>query len=398
VLTSTLDYERTLHAVARLATPVLGDFCIVDVVESDGRVQRVAAVHADPEAQAVLDELWKNYTPEQGSRQPARRVIESGEPELLPVVDSDVIAGHTQDPRHAMLIRQLNVRSHLAVPIRAASEILGVISLGYVGDRRYSETDVAFAQALASRAAIAIENARLYAEAERASAAAAVANRAKDQFIAVLSHELRNPMAPIVTSLELLRLKHGAGRELDVLDRQIRHMRRLVDDLLDVSRIARGKLEIDLHEMDLAEAVRQSVELVRPQMQQRHHVLDVDASDGGMKVAGDLERLVQVFANLLSNAARYTEPGGTISVKAGVEEAQAVVTVSDNGMGIPADMLPRIFEPFVQGEQSIDRRLGGLGLGLAIVRAILEAHGGTVSASSSGPGRGSVFEVRLPLA
>jgi len=150
--------------------------------------------------------------------------------------------------------------------------------------------------------------------------------------------------------------------------------------------------------MDLAEAVRQSVELVRPQMQQRHHVLDVDASDGGMKVAGDLERLVQVFANLLSNAARYTEPGGTISVKAGVEQAQAVVTVSDNGMGIPADMLPRIFEPFVQGEQSIDRRLGGLGLGLAIVRAILEAHGGTVSASSPGPGRGSVFEVRLPLA
>jgi|GEM_PF-5020283 len=398
ILSSSLDYGETLSRLARLATPTLADFCIVDVLEADGSLRRVAASHADAGRQALLDQIAAEYPPAPGSPQPAMRVLLSGQPELLEVVDARVIAQHARDGRHAQLMQELGVRSHLAVPLRHGERIVGVISLGYTGERRYSQGDLGLVEALAGRAAVAIDNARLFREAESAGRAAADANRAKDEFLAVLGHELRNPMAPIVTAMEILRRKHGDSRELEVLGRQVKHLRRLVDDLLDVSRITRGKVELDLHEVALADVARQALELAEPLLRERGHQLEVVDPGAPVVVRGDTGRLVQVVTNLLTNAARYTEPGGHVRVDWQPSGRDALLRVSDNGIGLPADALTRIFEPFVQGRQPFDRPQGGLGLGLAVVKSLVQAHGGRVEARSEGPGRGSVFEVRLPLA
>jgi len=228
--------------------------------------------------------------------------------------------------------------------------------------------------------------------------AAEQANRAKDEFLAVLGHELRNPLAPIVTSLHLVRLKSGGElpRELQVVERQVSHMMRLVDDLLDVNRITQGKVELRHCAIELAEVVARAVETVSPLLDQHRHRLTLDVPANGLAVSADPLRLTQVVANLLSNAARYTEPAGHIHVEAQHGAAQVVLHVRDTGIGIAPETLSRIFEPFVQEPQARDRARGGLGLGLAIARSLATLHGGELSAHSDGLGKGSVFTLRLP--
>ncbi|HRI51476.1 MAG TPA: ATP-binding protein [Pseudomonadota bacterium] len=228
--------------------------------------------------------------------------------------------------------------------------------------------------------------------------AAETANRAKDEFLAMLGHELRNPLAPISTALHLMRLRGVTviERERVVIDRQVAHLIRLVDDLLDVSRITRGKVELQRKRLEIVEAVAKAVEMASPMLEQRQHHLALEVPASGLLVDGDPTRLAQVLANLLTNAAKYTEPGGHIAVAGRREGEQVVITVSDDGMGISAEILPHIFELFMQERQALDRSSGGLGLGLAIVRSLVTMHGGTVDAVSAGRGCGSVFTVRLP--
>ncbi|HYF20466.1 MAG TPA: GAF domain-containing sensor histidine kinase, partial [Ramlibacter sp.] len=384
---ASLDFDSTLRQVALMATPRFADFCIVDVVEAGDTLRRVVACHADPGLQPVLDELSAAYAPDSTSPQPAMRVFRSGQPELLEQVDDTVIAQHTRDARHAQLMRRLGVRSHLAVPMKLRDRIVGVINLGYSEGRRYTPEDVALMEAVAGRAAAAIEHARLFTQVQQAMQAAEVANRAKDEFLAVLGHELRNPMAPIANAVELIRLRDGESREVEILQRQVRHMRRLIDDLLDVSRITRGKLVLDLAPMDLRDAVRQSLELVQPLVAERRLELRIDMPVGEpLPVKADRGRLVQAVTNLLTNAVRFTEAGGQVQVRAWHEDGAALVAVTDTGVGIAANLIERIFEPFVQAEQGMSRNHGGLGLGLAIVRSIVQAHGGSVQAVSAGPG------------
>ena len=231
--------------------------------------------------------------------------------------------------------------------------------------------------------------------------AAEAANRAKDEFLAMLGHELRNPLAPILTALQLMSLRDGAGalgKERAVIDRQVRHLMRLVDDLLDVSRIARGKVELALEHVELAEIVARAIEMASPLLEERRHNLSVRIPRRGMVVHADAGRLSQVVQNLLTNAAKYTEAQGRIEVEASRHGGTLELHVSDNGIGISAEMLANVFEVFVQGRQAIDRSQGGLGLGLTIVRKMVELHGGSVEARSDGVGRGSVFIVRLPAA
>ena len=227
---------------------------------------------------------------------------------------------------------------------------------------------------------------------------AETANVAKDEFLAMLGHELRNPLAPIMTALELMRLRPelGAAHERAVIERQVQHLVGLVDDLLDVSRITRGKVELRAESVDLAEVVAHAVEVVSPLLEQRRHVLTVDVAPG-LIVHGDPARLAQVVSNLLTNAAKYTPNGGQITIAAARDADQGHISVTDNGVGIEPTMLRRVFEPFAQERQSIDRAQGGLGLGLAIVDNLVKLHGGTVSARSDGRGRGSSFTVSLPL-
>jgi signal transduction histidine kinase/PAS domain-containing protein len=396
VLSASLDYETTLARVARLATPNLADFCIVDVLADDGSIRRVAAVHADPAGQPLLDELVRKFPPSIGSPQPAMRVIESRQPELLVEVDPQVVAEHVLTSEHGALIQRLGVLSHLAVPLLLGERTLGAISLGYAGPRRYSAADVPLAEALASTAATAIRNAQLYRDAELARAQAEAANRAKDEFLAMLGHELRNPLAPIVTALELTREREGPSRERSVIERQVEHMRRLVDDLLDVARIARGKLELDRRPLELADAVRDGLELARPLIDERRHRTQLELGAVGQYLLGDRMRVAQVVANLLTNAARYTEPGGLITLRIERRGDELALSVRDTGVGMSAELLPRVFELFAQAAQPTDRGLGGLGLGLAIVKSFVELHGGRVYARSEGPGCGSEFEVILP--
>jgi PAS domain S-box-containing protein len=229
--------------------------------------------------------------------------------------------------------------------------------------------------------------------------AAEGANRAKDEFLAMLGHELRNPLSPIVTALQLMKLRDdGTNRERTVIERQVAHLIRLVDDLLDVSRIARGKVELKIELVEMSEIIVKAIEMASPLLEQRAHTLALDVPRRGVPVRGDATRLAQVVSNLLTNAAKYTPAGGRISV--GVERVGEIVVlrVHDNGIGISPDVLAHIFDLFVQERQGLDRAHGGLGLGLTIVRNLVNLHGGSVSARSEGMGKGSEFIVRLPIA
>jgi PAS domain S-box-containing protein len=225
------------------------------------------------------------------------------------------------------------------------------------------------------------------------------ASRAKDDFLAMLGHELRNPLAPIQTALEMMALRQvtAPSREEAIIRRQVAHLVRLLDVMLDVSRIAGGEVALDRRPVDVADVIDQAIELTSPIFEQRCHHLSVEVPRGALLVLGDERRLVEVVANLLDNAARYTEPGGRVAVRASRAEHHALLEVVDNGAGIGPELLPHVFDPFVQAERSPDRAEGGLGIGLTLVRTVARMHGGSVAARSSGPSGGSHFEVRLPI-
>ena len=245
------------------------------------------------------------------------------------------------------------------------------------------------------------ERAQLVERERQARQQAEAASRTKDEFLAMLGHELRNPLSPIVTALQLMRLRGTdvrVAREQEIIERQVQHLVRLVDDLLDISRITRGQVDLKKERCDVAAVIAEAIEQARPLLDQRSHRLAASVPVGQLAVDGDPLRLAQVICNLLTNAAKYTEAGGLIEVSAARVDGDIQIRVRDNGIGIAPEMLPRVFDSFVQGERGIDRSLGGLGLGLAIVRNLISMHGGAVRAASAGLGRGSEFVVRLPAA
>lgn len=239
---------------------------------------------------------------------------------------------------------------------------------------------------------------RSHKEREHLLAAAQVASRAKDEFLAMLGHELRNPLAPIMTALEVMKVKGVGGLEHErrILERQASHLIHLVDDLLDVSRVVAGKIELKRRRVALAEVVTSAIEMASPLLEKRGHDLRVEVEPRDLELEADPTRLRQIVANLLTNAARYTEPGGTVSLQARQEGRDVVLRIEDSGIGLSAEQVPHLFERFFQGSRSIDRAQGGLGLGLALVKSFVELHGGAVRAESAGLGKGSTFEVRLP--
>jgi PAS domain S-box-containing protein len=224
------------------------------------------------------------------------------------------------------------------------------------------------------------------------------ANRAKDEFLAMLGHELRNPLAPMVSALEVMRLGGIDSPAQGILERQVAHLTRLVDDLLDVSRIMRGKIELARRPIELREIVDRALELTRPLLRQRRNQVAVRVEQRGLVLDADPDRIAQVISNLVTNASKYSDAGSRIGLSASREARTVRIEVEDEGIGIGAEMIESVFEPFVQQPQSLERKLGGLGLGLAIVRSLVDAHGGTVRAESAGRGRGSTFVLQLPAA
>lgn len=237
-------------------------------------------------------------------------------------------------------------------------------------------------------------------EARRAQEQAEAASCAKDQFLAMLGHELRNPLSPILTALELMRIRddQAAQKERSIIERQVQHMVHLVDDLLDVSRITQGKLALRCQTVDMAEVVAKAVEMVSPMLEERHHRLTTAIEPEALLVDGDQHRLAQIVQNLLINAAKYTEPGGLIEIGVGREHGSVKLVLRDSGIGIAPELLPKLFDAFVQGQDRAPHTHAGLGLGLAIVRSLVAMHGGSVGVHSDGLGHGSEFTVRLPLA
>jgi len=265
-----------------------------------------------------------------------------------------------------------------------------------------AQTEAAAALARAVRAnslADALEVAR--AEAARLNAQLREEHERKDDFLAMLAHELRNPLAPITHSVEILRSPRITDairkRQLDVVARQAQQLSRLIEDLLDVSRVSRGRIDLRRTQIDLREILQTSVDTTRPLIEARRHALSVELSSAALLVDGDGDRLTQVFSNLLNNAAKYTEPGGQIRIEAGLDGDAVVVSVSDTGIGIQPQMLRRVFDLFTQAPVALDRAQGGLGIGLTLVRSLVEMHHGTVRADSRGTGCGSTFTVHLPL-
>jgi signal transduction histidine kinase/CheY-like chemotaxis protein len=299
-------------------------------------------------------------------------------------------------------------RSAIMVPLRLEDVVVGVVQVMADRDGAYDMGDLELLEGISLLLAVALENARLYRRAQdellerrHLEEALREADRRKDEFLATLGHELRNPLNPIRNAVTLLRLKSTADPEADwghgIIDRQVEHLTRLIDDLLDVSRITRGRLDLRRRPVRLDEIVRSAVESSRALVDSRGHHLAVDMPLDPILVDADPVRLAQVFWNLIENAAKYTPERGHIGIAASRRDGQVVVTVSDDGLGIAEDKLPHLFDLFYQADRSIERTTGGLGIGLTIVKRLVELHGGSVAAASGGAGRGSTFSVTLPL-
>jgi signal transduction histidine kinase len=226
------------------------------------------------------------------------------------------------------------------------------------------------------------------------------ADRRENEFLAMLAHELRNPLAPVRNAVQILRRLDASEPELrwvrEVIDRQVTHLSRLVDDLLDISRVTRNEVRLHPHPVELAGIIAHAVETVQPLVQARRHRLTTALPAEPVRVVADPDRLIQIIENLLTNAAQYTPDGGRIEIAAEHRGGDVLIRVRDNGIGIAPDLLPRVFDLFAQANRGLDRRQGGLGVGLTLVRRLVEMHGGSVSAHSAGSGAGSVFTVRLP--
>jgi len=292
----------------------------------------------------------------------------------------------------------------LCYPLQVGDRVIGAFALGYTG-RQPRDRDML--EEVAGRAAIALDNSRLYRSLKReitrskqAEEELQDANRRKDEFLAMLSHELRNPLAPIRNAVELMRRVGSTEQRLvmsrDVIDRQVTQLTRLVDELLDVSRISQGKIVLKKEPIELAKIIAHSVETARPMMDQREQRLVLEVSARPVWLQGDFARLSQAVSNLLNNASKYTPEGGRIRLTATAAEGLATITVEDNGTGIEPELLPKIFELFVQGERGLDRAQGGLGIGLTLVKRLVELHQGRVEAHSDGPGNGARFKIMLP--
>ena len=390
------DYKSTLQKVVGLAVPFFADWCAVDMQEADGSLRRLAVTHSDPAKLQLAHELFRRYPPRPSDPHGVMKVLRTGEPDWMAMIPDSLLVESAQDEDHLRILRQLGLKSYICVPLRSRARTLGALTfITAESGRVYDATDLAAAEDLAHRAVIAIENARLLSALKES-------DRRKDEFLAMLAHELRNPLAPIRNAVQIYRAKGLSVPELqwatDVIDRQVHQMTRLVDDLLDVSRITTGKIELRKERVELAAVVNSAVEASRPLIEKWGHELTVTIPPQPIQLEADPTRLAQVLSNLLNNAAKYTDQGGRIWLTAERQSGHVLIRVKDTGIGIPAEMLPRIFDMFTQVDRTLERSEGGLGIGLTLVQRLVEMHGGTVEAHSDGPGKGSEFVVRLPVA
>lgn len=382
-LVQLIDLESTLHIVARLAVPRFAHWCVIDITQDAEHPARCVCVHSDASQRGELATWARTLSP---PRDDAKSRL-SNAPETTSTkytAEQDASA----EGRFAS-------DSMLSVPLLIRSRLVGRVLFGAAdGQTTFQQADLEMAEDLGRRIAVAVDNARLHAELRDA-------DRRKDEFLAMLGHELRNPLAPVRNALTILN-SFGDDEKtrqelLPIMSRQVEHMVHMVDDLLDVSRIMRGKIELRMERVLLDDVVYRAVETVRPICDERQQAIHVRLPDVPVPLYGDLVRLCQVLVNLLQNASKYSPPQSAIIIAAKLEPGGVAISVQDQGMGIEPALLPKIFDLFTQSARTIERAQGGLGIGLTVVRSIVEMHGGTVEVHSDGPERGAEFTVHLSL-
>ena len=384
-LTNSLDLGATKRDLLRLVVPALADLATLTLLDESAQPWRCELAWLEPGSILRTHSLTAPETPNDALRAVNERVLSTGQIEMLDPL-------HLVYPPGDLALPAGWLRSAVALPLRARGRTLGVLTLARA-ESRVETPDLDLMEDLAGRAAISLDNARLYRELQEN-------DRRKTEFLALLGHELRNPLAPIRSTVEFLHRIRLDRPELeqarDRIERQVRLLTRLVDDLLDVSRITSGKIRLRREPLDFNAVAAQAVEIARPLIESRQHELVVSIPDGSLWVDGDPARLAQVLANLLNNAAKFTEPGGRIVLSVEQKLGQVEARVRDNGVGLTAEMLPRIFELFTQVDRVVGQDQGGLGVGLSLVRRLVEMHGGRVEAFSAGPGLGCEFVITLP--
>jgi signal transduction histidine kinase len=396
VLASSLDYRATLSSVARLSVPEMGDWCIVDVADADGRLQRLAVHHADPSKVEALRTLWELYPEAPNQPFGSGKVFETGEAEVTPEITDEMLHSFARDEPHYAILRDLGFKSYMSLPLSVRGRTIGVLSFAAAeSDIRYREEDLEFGRHLARRASLAIDNARLYHESREAVGA-------RDDFLSIASHELKTPVTTLQLQIQSLLRRaevdpspaaQASVARLAAADRQVIRLTKLINELLDISRITGRGLELELEPVELSAVVRDvvarhDVELERARCEIR---LDLEPSPSG---TWDRMRVEQIVSNLLSNAIKYGA-GQPIEIRVDGDEKAARLTVRDRGIGIPPENQARVFQRF---ERAVSKsNYGGFGLGLWIVRQIVDAHGGEIHVTST-PGQGSSFTVELPRA
>ena len=400
LLASSLDYEETLNRAVRLALPRLGDYCNVLVHDERGELRHVAWGHVVREKEPIVRALAERLLSQPASRAITLTdaILKTGRTTVLPHAQLQAAAS-TQigglDPETVRLGRTLNPYAYVGAPLRVRDRVVGVMSFGTTeteSRREYAPADVALVEEFARRVSVAIENARLFRHADEL-------NRLKDEFLATLSHEMRTPLAAVLGWSRMLASGNldeaRASQAVHAIERNAQAQSKIVDDILDVARGMSGNMTLDLKPLDLAAVAHRAVEAIVPAAVAKNIVVDVQAREP-VPMSGDPARLQQVVWNLLSNAVKFTPSGGRVAVKVLTVDDHAELHVTDTGVGIPRAFLPFVFDKFRQADASFTRQHGGLGLGLAIARHLIELHGGSIEARSAGEGSGATFVVRLP--
>ena len=392
-LAKSLSYSETLNVIVRLAVSTLCDYAIIYRLES-GSVARAVVAHREVDARDLMSQLLTQPVGPKLERD-VLNVIQTSQSMVALDIQISRVDESRGDATYVSLIHRLNPTACVIVPLHARGRALGALCVAITdSERTFSPADIAIVEELGRRAGLSLDNAILYEDALEAS-------RVRDQFLAILSHELRTPLTSVHGWLTLMRsgnVPPGKEKEaLDTMDRNIRTQISLIDELLDLSRIVNGNMQLDLSDVDVVESIQAAIALIQPAVRAKNIRVVFEHELQSRMLRADPVRFQQMLWNLLSNAAKFTPAGGGIIVNASTNEDQLTLVVSDNGPGINRSFLPFVFDRFRQGDSSTTRTHGGLGIGLSIVRHLAELHGGSVSADSAGPGTGASFTLRLPV-
>ncbi len=393
-LTHARKPDDTLRALAPVIVPDLADWCAIDRLVGEDRIRAVAVRHVDPDRAALVDQIRQEVDGPQPFFSP-RHVIRTGAPILIARVTAEMLEGAAHgDERVRRLVETVGMVSYLCVPLSLHGRPIGALTMATSSaERQFDQEDLRLAESLAARAALALDNATAYEQLQ-------TADRLKDEFLATLSHELRTPLNAVVGYARLLRSgtlpPERVPAMIEVVDRNATALTQIVEDVLDVSRIISGKSRLRVQPLDLGQVLRDAVATIMPAAEAKgvrvQTVFDTEAS-----VSGDPDRLQQAFWNVLTNAVRFTPRDGRVQVCLQRVNSHVEVVITDTGIGIPGWFLPHVFERFRQAEGGTNRQHGGLGLGLAIARHVVEMHGGTIHAASDGVGTGATFRIKLPV-